>query len=358
MNLNKIFSSKAPARVCLYGDHQDYLGLPVIACAINKYIHVEGKKNKSKILSFHLVDLKRTVSICIDKISLKPIKGDHIGFVLYTLYKLGCQINTGMTIKIKSNIYINAGISSSSALVVSLVDFFTKSFVFPKKVDKKLIAEIAFKSEVIEQKGSGGRMDQYTIAISNTIFLETQNNGKYELLDNPFSSIIVANSGIKKETDFDLRRLKIKTLSVIDKIKNLNSDFDLKKVLPSELITYSKFLDHDSYDILYAAVHNYKITIEAYKELKKKKPKIDFLLSKINEHHQILKNKLKITIPKIDNMISKAFNAGALGAKIIGSGGGGSIMVIAKKDFEHSVIKSLQDSGCSQVSKVKILKDK
>ena len=108
MNLNKIFSSKAPARVCLYGDHQDYLGLPVIACAINKYIHVEGKKNNSKILLFHLVDLKRTVSICIDKISLKPIKGDHIGFVLYTLHKLGCQINTGMTIKIKSNIYINA----------------------------------------------------------------------------------------------------------------------------------------------------------------------------------------------------------------------------------------------------------
>ena len=56
-------------------------------------------------------------------------------------------------------------------------------------------------------------------------------------------------------------------------------------------------------------------------------------------------------------MISKAFNAGALGAKIIGSGGGGSIMVIAKKDFEHSVINSLQDSGCAQVSKVKILKD-
>ena len=171
MNINKTFLSKAPARVCLYGDHQDYLGLPVIACAIDKYIRIEGKKNNTRILSFCLFDLDKTIEICIDEISTKPIKGDHIRFVLYTLNKLGCQINTGMIVKINSSIYINAGISSSSALIVCLVDFIIKSFGFPKKVDKKQIAEIAFQSEVVEQKGSGGRMDQYTIAISNTIFL-------------------------------------------------------------------------------------------------------------------------------------------------------------------------------------------
>jgi len=57
-------------------------------------------------------------------------------------------------------------------------------------------------------------------------------------------------------------------------------------------------------------------------------------------------------------MISTAFDAGALGAKIIGSGGGGSIMVIAKRGYEESVIKSLFDSGSFQVSNVKILNDK
>ncbi len=227
-----------------------------------------------------------------------------------------------------------------------------------KRLTKKKIAEIAFQSEVVEQKGSGGRMDQYTIAISNTIFLETQKIGKYELLDNPFSSIIVANSGIKKATDFDLRRLKNKATSVINKIRKLDSDFDIKKVCPTQIGSYGKFLDKESTDILYATIYNYKITIEAYKEFKKKKPESDFLINKINEHHQILKNKLKITTPKIDNMISKAFDAGALGAKIIGSGGGGSIMVIAKRGYEESVIKSLFDSGSFQVSNVKILNDK
>ena len=37
--------SIAPARICLYGDHQDYLNLPIIAIAINRYIKVEAKSN-------------------------------------------------------------------------------------------------------------------------------------------------------------------------------------------------------------------------------------------------------------------------------------------------------------------------
>ena len=51
--------SKAPARICLFGDHQDYLGLPVIACAINKYMSVEGVPNNTNYLLFSLIILKR-----------------------------------------------------------------------------------------------------------------------------------------------------------------------------------------------------------------------------------------------------------------------------------------------------------
>ena len=35
---------EAPARICFFGDHQDYLNLPVIAGTINRFIHIEGKK--------------------------------------------------------------------------------------------------------------------------------------------------------------------------------------------------------------------------------------------------------------------------------------------------------------------------
>ena len=41
---NKIIS-KAPGRVCLFGDHQDYLGLPIIATTIDKEITIKAIKS-------------------------------------------------------------------------------------------------------------------------------------------------------------------------------------------------------------------------------------------------------------------------------------------------------------------------
>ena len=34
--------SRAPARVCLFGDHQDYLNLPIIATTIDRTIEVSA----------------------------------------------------------------------------------------------------------------------------------------------------------------------------------------------------------------------------------------------------------------------------------------------------------------------------
>ena len=33
---------KTPGRICLFGEHQDYLGLPVIAMAISKFSSLSG----------------------------------------------------------------------------------------------------------------------------------------------------------------------------------------------------------------------------------------------------------------------------------------------------------------------------
>ncbi|MGB0633944.1 MAG: galactokinase family protein, partial [Flavobacteriaceae bacterium] len=104
---------KAPARICLFGDHQDYLELPVITCTIDKYITVEGKPNCSNFLNFFLLDLKKEFSINLND-ELKNIKkGDHIRHVIKTLKKNCYNINKGYDIKIYSEIFINAGISSS-----------------------------------------------------------------------------------------------------------------------------------------------------------------------------------------------------------------------------------------------------
>ena len=42
---------KAPGRICLFGDHQDYLGLPIIACAIDLFIEFSAISNESEMFS-------------------------------------------------------------------------------------------------------------------------------------------------------------------------------------------------------------------------------------------------------------------------------------------------------------------
>ena len=37
-----------PGRICLFGEHQDYLGLPVIAMAISLRVRIVGKKRKDR----------------------------------------------------------------------------------------------------------------------------------------------------------------------------------------------------------------------------------------------------------------------------------------------------------------------
>ena len=50
---------KVPARICFFGDHQDYLGLPVIAGTINRFITVYAKENNNNSFNISMPDIKR-----------------------------------------------------------------------------------------------------------------------------------------------------------------------------------------------------------------------------------------------------------------------------------------------------------
>ena len=345
--------SKAPARICLFGDHQDYLGLPVIACAINKYILVEGVPNNNNYLLFSLIDLDQLIKINLDEDFSALQKGDHIRYVIKTLKKNNINIDKGYDIKISSKIFINAGISSSSALTVALISFFIKIF-YPKTVSEGYVAELAYQSEVVEQGGSGGRMDQYSISIGNTVYLETKNAFSFEKINNPINNFIIANSGVRKKTDLILKNLKSKANAAIATIKLNNPDFNLNLVRVSDINNFKSQLNKTSFKYFKAAVENHSITQAAYLELKKKNPNIIKLGMLMNSHHNILKNNLSITVPLIDKMIDLALKNGSYGAKIIGSGGGGSILILSNKKDENKIIKAMYNAGAKEVVKANV----
>ena len=61
--------SRAPGRVCLFGDHQDYLSLPIIATTINRSIEVNATRNNSRYFKIFKKDLGELTSIKLSPIS-------------------------------------------------------------------------------------------------------------------------------------------------------------------------------------------------------------------------------------------------------------------------------------------------
>ena len=113
----------APARICFFGDHQDYLELPVIAGTINRYIKIEGERVNNNNLFIQLIDIDDVKVIDLNKKYNNIESGDYFLSALEVLKRAGFSFNQGYKIKIYGDIPINAGISSSSALVVAWIRF-------------------------------------------------------------------------------------------------------------------------------------------------------------------------------------------------------------------------------------------
>jgi len=64
----------------------------------------------------------------------------------------------------------------------------------------------------------------------------------------------------------------------------------------------------------------------------------------LNAQQQELRERLRISTPKIDRMIDVALDAGALGAKINGSGGGGCMFAYAPNSYEQ-VVEAIRKAG-------------
>ena len=342
--MNQVIS-KAPGRVCLFGDHQDYLGLPIIACAINRFVEIHGMANDSEEILIEMPDMKTSRSFHINDPFDHLKNGDHIASVVRVVRRYGCFLDKGYTITIKGDVPINAGLSSSSAVVVAWVSFLLKTFGCSSVITDELIAEIAYQSEVIEHNAPGGKMDQYSIALGGIIFLQTNHKNGITKIDSLLKGLIVGESGIPKNTMGLLGDLKRKALTSIKTVQAYDSNFNLHSAMLEDIDNYSDILSEELQPFFYASIKNHIITQEALIALNEGILNYKRIGALMNEHHSVLKNILKITTPKIDKMIDAALNAGAYGAKIVGSGGGGSICAIASEENKQRVIDSILTAG-------------
>ncbi|MFQ5676727.1 MAG: galactokinase family protein, partial [bacterium] len=155
----------APGRICLFGEHQDYLNLPVIPCAISLRINIAGKHRKDTLVTLDLPDIgeKKSFSITDDLSYVE--ERDYFRSALNVLRREKFTFSRGFDCTVRGQIPINAGTSSSSALVVAWINFLARMSDQAVTLTPEEIAEYAHKAEVLEFREPGGMMDHYAAAL-------------------------------------------------------------------------------------------------------------------------------------------------------------------------------------------------
>ena len=341
--------TRAPGRVCLFGEHQDYLDLPVIAAAIDRYVEFSAVENNARTFRFTMPDISEDRVIDIGDSFEKLLPRDYLGSVLKIAGDYGCQPDRGLDIEISGNIPINAGASSSTALTVAWANLLLRSFGADQEITPGFLAKAAHRAEVVEHQEPGGMMDHLTICHGNVLLIDAQNGYSITVLSKNLEGLILADSGIPKKTLNILSDVKQNVLAAIKMLEKQLPGFRLANITPDELPSCLKILPEKLAPYFVAAVLNHDYTKKALRIFNQPQPDSAWFGELMNRHHNVLKNHLKITVPKIDQMVKTALAAGAFGAKINGSGGGGTIVILAPGN-ERQVIEALREIDATAYS--------
>ena len=343
---------QSPGRICFFGDHQDYLGLPVIAGTIDRYLYLEAEPIDEMRFTIHLLDLEETHQLSLrPKDTLAP-PAHYFEAGMQYFWKQGAIFPHGYSIRIWSEIPINAGLSSSSALVVCWLRFLAqvqKGLPIP---DPVTLGKWAFAVEVEAFNQPGGIMDQYTIAQGGWLYIDTDSQ-QSETLPDPKFHWIVAESGMEKKTLKMLQTARDNQQKAIAIIQQQQPQFRLLDSQLSDEKRFQSLLPKALQSYWHASLHNYAITREA-KRLLQNNPTPKELGTLLNAHQHILAHHIQNTPPLLGKMMEAAKKAGAWGAKIVGSGGGGCMVALVPKAHQNAVIDAFIQNGAVKAYPVTI----
>lgn len=323
-----------PGRVCLFGEHLDYLQLPVVASAISLRISIEGVRRNDRLINIILPDIQSKKIFNIDDSMFYTEERDYFKSSLNVLLRNSFTFSSGFDCIVKGKIPINAGTSSSSALIVTWINFLSRMSDQMTILPPAQLAKFAYEAEVLEFSEPGGMMDQYTTSFGRIISIDFFPETNVTSLNTNLKDFVLGNSQEPKDTKFILSRVKDQMLKVNNILSRDDRDFSLLTTKLNELQTYRKYLNVSQYSLLVGTIENRDITIAARAELNKFNPDHKEIGRLLSEHQVVLRNVQKISTPKIDKMIKAALDAGAYGAKINGSGGGGCMFAYAPENPE------------------------
>ena len=333
----------SPGRICLFGEHQDYFGLAIIAGAIDLRITISGRRRLDKTFAIDLPDMGTREEFSFEKEIRYDKKRDYLKSAANIHRRAGLPMS-GWDCEVRGTIPINAGTASSSALAVAWNMFLLEAASDGRARSPYELAELGFLTEVAEFKEPGGKMDHYASALGGIVWIRFDEPMKIIELENPLETFVLAHSLEKKDTPGMLAFIKSHVLEGAARLAERCPGFTLECPVSNDISQEIAKLPSDHSRLLKGTLMTRDLTRKGA-ALFESRPfdhvKFGSLLS---AQHRVLRDFLRISTPKIERMIAAALDAGALGAKINGSGGGGCMFAYAPRDPEK-VAEAVERTG-------------
>lgn len=302
--------TKTPYRISFFGggtDFEEYFSEydgEVIGTTIDKYCYVSLRSLQNFFDHKYRISWSRIENVKkISDIYHPTVKGilNH-----YSLIKQGLEIHYD------GDLPGNSGIGSSSSFCVGLINAFNTKYNL--KFDKKKIAQEAYYVEAKVIKENVGKQDQIWASYGG------------------FNSIKFTKK------NFLVSKIKLKKV-VADKLKSNLMMFYSGKSRFSDKIEKDKKKNIKNKISYYHQIRNQ--VDECSKILRSGRNLDDFGLL-LNDYWNLKKNlSSKVSSSDINEIYDEALNSGALGGKLLGSGGGGFFVFYVPKNKKSELRKKL-----------------
>jgi galactokinase len=325
-----IYTFRAPARINVIGEHVDYLGGFVLPAAIDFQVCVSARKNSIGKIRLYSEQYKEVATADMPLYDKSHSWANYVYGVVDELQKAGFSTG-GFDMAIDGNIPQGAGLSSSAALEVVTCFALSKLFAFDISREKIALIGQAAENNFVGMKC--GIMDQFIIAngkkdhciLLNTDTLEKSYH-KLNLKDHEFYLI---NSNVKhslQDSDYNNRRKECESaLSKVQvKLPSIKNLYDLP--IDSDLTSFS-FTEKELKRVKHVVGEKYRTNklIESFAN--------EDILSAgkcLFETHESLSELFEVSCEETDFLVAELKRKKATGARMIGGGFGGSILVLDK----------------------------
>ena len=301
---------KTPFRISLFGGGTDFPKYYyknsgcVIGGTINKYCYVSARFLPQVFNYKHRIVWSKNETVNnINQIFHPTVKA---------VFK-NLNVKKGLEIHYQGDLQKNSGLGTSSSFCVGLINAITS--LNNNKISKKKLESKAIYMEQKLMHENCGSQDQIWASYGGINFIKFQKNGNFIVnklkIENSYKNalndnLVLIYTGIHKYSNIIEK----------DKLSKLNKNLIYLDQIKSLTVDFRNMINNTS--------------------------SVDSLGEMLNEYWQ-LKKKLSsmVSKSKIDEIYKVALKNGAIGGKIIGSGGGGYLLIYCKKKFQKKLKNKL-----------------